>query len=39
MDKFVAIYNAIIDCIVTILSQFDVEYPEWLDKDLEIAAK
>ena len=36
MDKFVAIYNAIIDCIVTILDQFKVEYPDWLNKDLEI---
>ena len=36
MEIFVNIYNAIIDCIATILDQFKVAYPDWLKKDLEI---
>ena len=39
MEIFVAIYNAIVECIVKILSQFDVKYPEWLDKELDLQVK
>lgn len=39
MQKIVNVYNYIVDFIAKILGEFDVEYPEWLDKDLEIAAK
>ena len=39
MEIFVNIYNAILTCITTILDQFKVQYPTWLNDKLEIEAK
>ncbi len=36
MQKIVNVYNYIVEFITKILKEFEVEYPEWLDKDLEI---
>lgn len=39
MQKIVNVYNYIVDFIAKILAEFDVKYPEFLDKDLEITAE